>query len=156
MKFIAPLQQEITAAIAPLPREVRVPAAAPIGKGAEGKAPEVKSWRYQLSGVDPEAVANSAADLVVIDYAGSNGPFTRAEVDQMRRKPDGSRRLVLAYMSIGQAETYRWYWPQRSPAGSAPRASGTTACVFGIPDWQTDHLRVHRQDRRRRLRRRLS
>ena len=32
----------------------------------------------------------------------------------MRRKPDGSRRIVLAYMSIGQAETFRWYWPQRS------------------------------------------
>ena len=115
MKFVAPIEHEITASVAPVARELPAPAAAPTGK-----APDVKNWRYQLAGIDPQAVASSPADLVVIDYAGRNGPFTRADVEQMRRKPDGSRRLVLAYMSIGQAETYRWYWPQRSSAGSAP------------------------------------
>jgi cysteinyl-tRNA synthetase len=28
----------------------------------------------------------------------------------MQRKPDGSRRLILSYLSIGEAESYRPYW----------------------------------------------
>ncbi len=28
----------------------------------------------------------------------------------MSQKPDGSRRVVLAYLSIGEAENYRYYW----------------------------------------------
>jgi cysteinyl-tRNA synthetase len=101
-----------------------------------GKAPDVKNWRYQLAGIDPQAIASSSADLVVIDYAGSKGPFTRAEVEQMRRKPDGSRRLVLAYMSIGQAETYRWYWPQRSSSWLGAKGKRNYSVRFWLADWQ--------------------
>ncbi len=28
----------------------------------------------------------------------------------MKRKPDGGRRVVLSYLSIGEAEDYRYYW----------------------------------------------
>jgi cysteinyl-tRNA synthetase len=38
----------------------------------------------------------------------------------MQRKPDGSRRTVLSYMSIGEAESYRWYWSQRSSSWLGP------------------------------------
>ena len=131
VKFVAPADQEITASISPVTRDIRSPVAVPTGT-----APEVKNWRYQLQGVDPDAIANSSADMVVIDYAGSNGPFTRAEVEQMRRKPDGSRRLVLAYMSIGQAETYRWYWPQRSSAWLGAKGKRNYSARFWHPDWQ--------------------
>jgi cysteinyl-tRNA synthetase len=131
VKIVAPAQQEVTASIAPPTREAAMPVPVP-----RGKAPEIKSWRYQLQGVDPEAVAASSADLVVIDYAGSNGPFTNAQVDQMRRKPDGSRRLVLAYMSIGQAETIRWYWPKRSSAWLGAKGSKNYSVKFWHADWQ--------------------
>jgi cysteinyl-tRNA synthetase len=131
MKFVAPFEHEITASVAPVTRELPAPAAAPTGK-----APDVKNWRYQLAGIDPQAVASSPADLVVIDYAGRNGPFTRADVEQMRRKPDGSRRLVLAYMSIGQAETYRWYWPQRSSTWLGAKGKRNYSVRFWLADWQ--------------------
>jgi cysteinyl-tRNA synthetase, unknown class len=100
---------------------------------------EVTSWHYQLQGIEPSAIAKSPADMVVIDYSGQNGPFTRAQIEEMRRKPDGSRRIVLAYMSIGEAETYRWYWPQRSSAWLGSENSewrGNYGVRFWHPDWQ--------------------
>jgi cysteinyl-tRNA synthetase len=102
-------------------------------------ARQVKSWHYQLQNIDPSAIARSSADMVVIDYSGENGPFSRAQVEQMRRKPDGSRRVVLAYMSIGEAESYRWYWAQRSPAWLGlenPQWPGNYGVRFWHPDWQ--------------------
>src|SRR5882724_3360764 len=100
---------------------------------------EVKSWHYQLQDIDPSVIAKSSADMIVIDYSGNDGPFTRAQVEQMKRKPDGSRRVVIAYMSIGEAETYRWYWPQRSSAWLGPENPqwrGNYGVRFWHPNWQ--------------------
>jgi cysteinyl-tRNA synthetase, unknown class len=102
-------------------------------------AQQVKRWHYQLQNVDPKAIAQSDADMVVIDLAGEDGHFSRAEVEAMGRKPDGSRRIVLAYMSIGEAESYRWYWPQRSRewlGRENRRWRGNYAVRFWHPQWQ--------------------
>ena len=72
-----------------------------------------KSWGYQLQNVDPDVVAASPYDMVVIDYSRdgtSDTAFTPADLEKMKRKPDGSRRIVLSYLSIGEAEKYRYYW----------------------------------------------
>lgn len=73
----------------------------------------VRSWGYQLQKADPEVVARSNYDLVVVDYARAGTDEGRFGIDDVRRmqtKPDGSRRFVLAYLSIGEAESYRFYW----------------------------------------------
>ncbi len=57
----------------------------------------------------------SPYDLVVIDYGFDRRnatAFPREVVDLMRTKPDGSKRLILAYFSIGEAENYRYYWQE--------------------------------------------
>lgn len=79
-----------------------------------------KSWAFQLVNLGPEEQAKIAAspfDVVVIDSEHHEGgdwkagrPMTRPEIENMQRKPDGSRRLVIAYFSIGEAEDYRKYW----------------------------------------------
>ena len=92
-------------------RSVALPSARP---------PQVRNWRYQLQNINPAEIASSSHDLVVIDYSGEDGPFSPAQVERMKQKPDGSRRLVLSYMSIGEAETYRWYWSQRSSSWGGP------------------------------------
>ena len=137
VKFVAPapVQPLVTASLAPIARTPPSDVAVPMGKGPSA----VKSWRYQLQNINPSAIATSSADLVVIDYAGADGPFTRAEVEQMRRKPDGSRRVVLSYMSIGEAESYRWYWPNRSSewlGTENPKWRGNYGVQFWHPDWQ--------------------
>jgi cysteinyl-tRNA synthetase, unknown class len=115
------------------------PGSAETASDATAAARQVKSWHYQLQSIDPHAIAKSSADMVVIDYSGEDGPFTRAQVKLMQRKPDGSRWLVLAYMSIGEAESYRWYWARRSPAWLGPENPqwrGNYGVRFWHPDWQ--------------------
>jgi cysteinyl-tRNA synthetase len=72
-----------------------------------------KSWGYQLQEPDPDEIAAVPYDMIVIDYSRNGGDalaLTPGEVDTLRSKPDGGRRSVLAYLSIGEAETYRYYW----------------------------------------------
>lgn len=71
------------------------------------------SWGYQLQKVDPAALAGLTHDVFVIDYSrdgGDDGALSRADIARLQQKPDGTRRIVLAYMSIGEAEDYRFYW----------------------------------------------
>lgn len=74
----------------------------------------VNSWHYQLDNIEPslDALARNTADMLVIDHAKRHGvvALTRAEVDKLKVRPDGSRRLVVSYMSIGEAEEFRYYW----------------------------------------------
>ncbi len=78
---------------------------------------EIKTWGYQLQNDETAVITKSPYDLVVIDYQrdpAAGGPFTPAELVQMKKKPDGSRRFVIAYISIGEAENYRYYWGDRN------------------------------------------
>ena len=78
-----------------------------------------KSWAYQLTNLGEEQrkrIADSSYDLVVVDYAWSpvenlpEVPLTREQVAAMQKKPDGSKRVILAYLSIGETENNRFYW----------------------------------------------
>jgi cysteinyl-tRNA synthetase, unknown class len=72
-----------------------------------------KSWGYQLQNVDPDEIATAPYDVFVIDYSrdGSGAEaLTGEDVDKLKVKPDGERRIVLSYLSIGEAEMYRYYW----------------------------------------------
>ena len=77
----------------------------------------INSWGYQLINDDASEIAKSRYDVIVMDYQrdpSAGGPFTPAELAVMKRKPDGSRRFVIAYISIGEAENYRYYWGDRT------------------------------------------
>ncbi|MGB3337881.1 MAG: MJ1477/TM1410 family putative glycoside hydrolase [Devosia sp.] len=93
---------------------------------------DVQSWGYQLQQVDPDLVASSPYDLMVVDYARDGTDeqaFSRADVATMQRKSEGGARIVLAYLSIGEAEDYRSYW-RRDWANSPPSWLGDEN-----PDW---------------------
>ena len=82
------------------------------------KIRKVESWGYQLQGrngktLKVEELSRSDFDLLVVDFANGERPWTKSEVLALQRKPDGSRRLVLAYLSIGEAEDYRFYWKKK-------------------------------------------
>lgn len=94
----------------------------------------VGSWAYQLQSADPRQIARSPYDLVVVDYT-RNGdparPLKAAEIARMKRKPDGGRRIVLAYVSVGEAEDYRFYWDQRWIETATP---DEPSAAQGAPD----------------------
>ncbi len=85
----------------------------PLPGRSSTRLPLVTSWAYQLQNADLDALAASPFDLLVIDYsrtADDAGRYTATEIARLQKKPDGSRRIVLAYLSIGEAESYRGYW----------------------------------------------
>ncbi len=86
---------------------------APVPLTRLGPLGAAKSWGYQLNGLDPKALAASPYDVLVIDYSrdGSDAQALKpAEIAAMKIKPDGSPRTILCYLSIGEAESYRYYW----------------------------------------------
>jgi cysteinyl-tRNA synthetase len=110
----------------------------------------VQSWGFQLRLIRFPKIAEAPLDLVVIDHALSAGrrfihEFSPEQVRLAKSKPDGSRRLVLAYLSIGEAERYRFYWkqewyePEKKPAwlGSMNTVwDGNYLVRFWEPEWQ--------------------
>lgn len=86
---------------------------APVPAVANGAVSSVTSWFYQLQNLDLAEIATSEYDLLVVDYSRDGTVATALssrEVASLKTKPDGSRRIVLAYLSIGEAEDYRSYW----------------------------------------------
>jgi cysteinyl-tRNA synthetase, unknown class len=126
------------------------PAIGPASSAADaaGRPPiaAVASWGYQLQKLDVPHAAASPFDLLVIDYShdGSQDQVVTAdEMAQLKRKPDGSRRLVLAYVSVGEAEDYRFYWNDawkgQKPAWLLPENKewkGNFPVCFWEPGWQ--------------------
>ncbi len=75
----------------------------------------VRHWGAQYQEIDLDAVAASDLDLIVLEPSLDDWymRFIRpAEVERLKRKPDGSRRIVLAYLPVGETDTKRWYWPE--------------------------------------------
>jgi cysteinyl-tRNA synthetase, unknown class len=57
------------------------------------------------------AVTATNYDLLIMDLYFTDGtPFTSAEINQLKNKANGGKRLIIAYLSIGEAENYRYYW----------------------------------------------
>jgi cysteinyl-tRNA synthetase len=70
----------------------------------------VHSWAVQMQNLDVPAAAASDADLIVVDAtsgAMGGGALTSREVDALKRKPGGGRRVAISYLSIGESEDYR-------------------------------------------------
>ncbi len=57
-----------------------------------------------------QGLAASNYDLLIIDAYYGDAPLTKQEVKALQKKPQGGRRLVAAYMSVGEAADYRPYW----------------------------------------------
>jgi cysteinyl-tRNA synthetase, unknown class len=77
----------------------------------------VTNWGYWLSNFEPAGLTAAPHDLMVIDSEASANriferEYTASEVLRMKRRPDGSPRVLLSYLSIGEAERYRPYWRQ--------------------------------------------
>lgn len=60
-----------------------------------------------------DAISATNYDLILIDLFYEDVPFTSSEINQLKTKANGGQRLVIAYMSVGSAENYRYYWQDK-------------------------------------------
>ncbi len=87
-------------------RQIGLPSPAP------SEPATVRSFLYQLQDIDLVAIGETCYDLVIIDYSsdgGEEGEFTPAEIGALADAPGGPK-IVLSYLSIGEAAEYRFYW----------------------------------------------
>ena len=57
------------------------------------------------------AIQNTNYDVVIIDlFFFDEYELSASDVESLKVKHNGGTRLVIAYMSIGEAEDYRYYW----------------------------------------------
>lgn len=115
-----------------------------VGAGAADPQPgnplrAVKSWGYQLQNIDDARIAASPHDVVVVDAGSGDGSWglTSQQIRRLKTKPDGSKRIVLAYMNIGEAEDYRYYW-KKAWKKNPPPWLGSANCR-----WAGDHRVRH-------------
>ncbi|MGE3915321.1 MAG: MJ1477/TM1410 family putative glycoside hydrolase [Hyphomicrobiaceae bacterium] len=163
--------QGATLVAGPLPGGVGPLGGAPISGGPAGAGPQIlgfmpagggvfspvaaaavtvpKTWVYQLQDIVPAQICGSDGELAVVDYSsdGSDAEaFTAAAVSLMKQRPSGApNKKVVAYMSIGEAEKGRFYWPNGSmDASSRPPGLGPLnpnfpdnfKVKYWNPDWQ--------------------
>jgi cysteinyl-tRNA synthetase, unknown class len=125
-------------------RPLQVPRSKPAASSA---ALAIASWGYQLQKLDLRHAAESPFDLLVIDYTkegDDESALTPAELARLKQKPDGSQRRVVAYLSIGEAESYRGYWQpswkRTKPTWllkENPEWKENYAVSFWDPGWQS-------------------
>lgn len=110
--------------------------ASPLQMNAPAKArlEAAETWMYQIQSLDEdgaiEALAATDYPLLVLEpgHNFSDYPYdTVAMVEALRTASDGTERVLLAYVDIGQAEDYRRYW---QPGWTPPMG-----CGDGDPSW---------------------
>ncbi len=100
------------------------------------------SWAYQLQNAVPEQVAQSGYDIVVMDYSYDG-------TEEGEYGPEDIQLIVdhgvtpVAYVSIGEAEDYRFYWneswyedPPDWLGSGNPDWPGNYAVKYWKPQWQ--------------------
>ncbi len=133
----APVTKSAAPIVVPKSR-VEPPAPVAASPSASASTGAITSWAYQLADIKPADIANLPVDLAVIDYAADGDAataFTRADTIAMKQRPGGGTKKLISYMSIGEAEDYRYYW-QRAWGQAATRPPWLDALN---PDWEGNY-----------------
>lgn len=91
------------------------------------------------------AFQNLNYDLLIIDPFYSGRLLTKTDIQSLQTKGNGGKRLVIAYLNIGAAEEFRYYWQKNWEIGnpswiagrySDPRYSNEFWVKYWEKDWQ--------------------
>lgn len=102
---------------------------------------QVKNFLYLINPVNYaskeefiNAVIQTNYDMLIMDlFFDENTWFSPAEINQIKSKANGGKRLVVCYMSIGEAEDYRYYWQSSWEESKPVWLDGEN------PDWEGNY-----------------
>jgi cysteinyl-tRNA synthetase, unknown class len=111
---------------------------------------DVKNFLYLIDGISfaskekyLAALAATNFDLIILDPITGDWKASADDLKPLKTKPVGGRRLVLCYVSIGEAENYRFYWKKGWKPGNPnflgpenPEWKRNFAARYWDADWQ--------------------
>ncbi len=112
---------------------------------------QVKNFLYLINSENFNSTQNfidtlklTNYDLIIIDLFHNETEFTKSDISSLKTKYNGGKRLVIAYMSIGEAEDYRsFYWNNSWKTGSPiwldrenPDWAGNYKVRYWEKEWQ--------------------
>jgi cysteinyl-tRNA synthetase, unknown class len=115
---------------------------------------EIADAKNFLYLIDPGNYSNKAAflsalkktnyDVILVDLFFDDVQLTASDVASLKVKANGGSRLVICYMSIGEAENYRYYWQKiwktQKPSWllkQNPDWAGCYLVQYWNPEWQS-------------------
>jgi len=104
----------------------------------------INSEEYSSKTDFANAITSTNYDLLIMDlFFDDNIEFSPDEIALLKNKANGGKRLILSYMSIGEAEDYRYYWisswHENTPfwlEGENPHWQGNYKVRYWEPEWQ--------------------
>lgn len=89
------------------------------------------------------AVENTNYDVLIIDAFYNGNLYSEQEMNRLHQKKNGGTRMVISYLSIGEAEEYRYYWQDGWDVGNPdwifsenPNWPGNYKVKYWDEDWQ--------------------
>jgi len=115
-------------------------------------------WLVQLQGADIQEIEESGFPLAVFDYSKDGSDLMKYSSAEIRELINDTI-IPIAYMSIGEAENYRFYWDHewvealdqnsftdKAPewlAHSNPNWVGNYKVRYWYPDWRDNYIRPY-------------
>jgi cysteinyl-tRNA synthetase, unknown class len=102
----------------------------------------LNSENYSTKNSYLEAIKNTNYDVVIMDADFNKTAFTSQEINSLKTKANGGKRLIISYMNIGEVENYRYYWQKDWQANTNfigkenIDSKGTFKVKFWKKDWQ--------------------
>ena len=103
----------------------------------------IDSFVYVINGAQIEDIVNTHFDACIIDYSYDGTEAGKYSVQQIKQLKDNGT-LPIAYLSIGEAEDYRFYWnnswyndPPKWLGEENPNWEGNYSVQFWDEAWQT-------------------
>ncbi|SFM92565.1 endo alpha-1,4 polygalactosaminidase [Methanolobus profundi] len=80
-----------------------------------------------------ESLQETDYDVILVDLFYYDLPLTSDDISSLKVRSNGGSRLVIAYMSIGESESYRYYWDDSWRIGSPEWLDAEN------PDWEGNY-----------------
>jgi len=104
---------------------------------------DIDDFAYWIQDIDKAEIEDSKYDLIIIDYSADGSELEEFNKDDVKdMKSSGNKeKFLLSYISIGEAESYRFYWNESWDINEdgIPEPTAPIFLDKENPDWEGNY-----------------
>ncbi|HEY0089446.1 MAG TPA: MJ1477/TM1410 family putative glycoside hydrolase [Candidatus Lokiarchaeia archaeon] len=104
---------------------------------------DIDDFAYWIQDIDKDEIEDSKYDLIIIDYSADGSELEEFNKDDVKdMKSSGNKeKFLLSYISIGEAESYRFYWNESWDINEdgIPEPTAPVFLDKENPDWEGNY-----------------